>query len=163
MTDGDTADHAVVGRGESRALVGLACGVGAAAVTVAGWYVASIGTKSELVYLAVAVGVAVGLATNAGARQGSALVAVIAVAVTFVGVVAGYYLVSRASLVRRGFVELPGEGPIPSMPSYTLVRDVLRVNLRGNVAPYLYLCAALVAAGVLGWRGLDPGGRRAER
>ena len=37
------------------------------------------------------------------------------------------------------------------------MRDVLRVSLRGNIAPYLYLAVALVVAGYLGLRGLDPG------
>ena len=83
---------------------------------------------------------------------------------TFLGSIAGFYLVSRASLIRRGFVRLAGADPsIPATPSYRWSRDVLRVSLRGNVAPYLYLVVALVAAGYLGLRGLDPGERRAER
>ena len=48
------------------------------------------------------------------------------------------------------------------LPSYTLVRDVLRVNLRRQIGPYIWLVAALVAAGILGWRGLDAAGRRAD-
>ncbi|MFT3853565.1 MAG: hypothetical protein QM733_12625 [Ilumatobacteraceae bacterium] len=145
-----------------RPLLAVVYGLLAAIVAVVAWWLASLGTKSELVYLAVAVGVAVGYFANIGARRGSATIAAIAVVLTFIGATAGYYLVSRASLIRRGYVRLPGEQPIPAMPSYTLVRDVLRVNLRGNVAPYLYFVVALVVAGLLGWRGLDPGGRRAE-
>lgn len=144
-------------------MLAAAYGTLAAIVAVFAWWLASLGTKSELAYLAVAVGVAVGYFANVGARRGSGLIAAIAIVLTLLGATAGYYLVGRASLIRRGYVRLPGEEPIPAMPSYTLVRDVLRVNLRGNVAPYLYVVVALVAAGLLGWRGLDPGGRRAER
>jgi hypothetical protein len=146
-----------------RPLVAVAYGAIAGIVAVLAWWLASMGTKSELVYLAVAVGVAVGYFANVGARRGSGLIAAIAVVLTFIGATAGYYLVSRSSLIRRGYVRLPSEEPIPAMPSYTLVRDVLRVNLRGNAAPYLFLVVAMVVAGLLGRLGLDPGGRRVER
>ena len=83
--------------------------------------------------------------------------------VAFVASIAGFYLVSRTSLIRRGYVHLPDQGPIPAMPSFTLVRDVLRVSLRDTIGPYVWLVASLVAAGILGWRGIDAGGHRAER
>ena len=165
MTDaaGESVDTSVE-PAPRRPLLAVVFGAAAAVVVVAAWYLASLGTKSELVYLTVAVGVAVGYFANVGARRGSPLIALIAVVLTFFGAIAGYYLVSRASLIRRGYVLLPDDSAIPSMPSYTLVRDVLRVNLRGNVAPYLYLVVALVVAGLLGWRGLDldSAARRAE-
>jgi hypothetical protein len=159
------ADEQVAAAAEparQRPFVALAYGAAAALLAAVGWYLASLGTKSELVYLIVAVGVAVGYFTNIGARRGSGLIAAIAVVLTLVGATLGYYLVSRASLIRRGYVRLPDGGAIPVTPSYTLVRDVLRVNLRGNVAPYLYLVIALVVAGLLAWRGLDPAGHRAD-
>jgi hypothetical protein len=145
-----------------RPFVALVYGLAAALLAAAGWYLASLGTKSELVYLIVAVGVAVGYFANIGARRGSGLIAAIAVALTLFGAVLGYYFVSRASLIRRGYVRLPDGDAIPVVPTYTLVRDVIRVNLHGNFAPYLYLVAALVVAALLAWRGLDPAGRRVE-
>ena len=60
-------------------------------------------------------------------------------------------------------MRLAGDDPsIPLVGSYQVVRDVMRVSLRGNVAPYLYLVVALVAAGYLGLRGIDTGKRRAD-
>jgi hypothetical protein len=157
----ETADPGAPER--QRPLVGLAYGTLAAALAALGWYLASIGTKSALLYLTVAVGVAVGYFVNVGARIGNVLTAAMAVVLTFVGSVAGFYLVSRASLIRRGYVRLTGSDPsIPATPSYRLVRDVLRESLRGNIGPYLYLLVALVVAGYLGLRGLDPAKRRAE-
>ncbi len=164
MSDAGEEAEASAAAVRQRPLVAVAYGAAAALLAALGWYLASIGTKSELVYLTIAVGVAVGYFTNIGARRGSAVIAGVAVVLTFVGWVIGYYLVSRASLVRRGYVRLTGSDPsIPLAPSYTLVRDVLRVNMRGNIAPYLYLAIALAVAGYLGVRGLDPGKRRAER
>jgi hypothetical protein len=146
-----------------RPLVGTAYGVVAGLLAAFAWFVASIGTKSMLVYLCVAVGIAVGYAVNVGARRGSALTAGIAVGLTFIASSFGFYLVSRASLIRRGYVRLAGDDPsIPLVGSYQVVRDVMRVSLRGNVAPYLYLVVALVAAGYLGLRGIDTGKRRAN-
>src|SRR6185312_2858533 len=133
-------------------------------LTAAGWFLASIGTRSTLVYLCVAVGIAVGYAVNLGARRGSALTAAIAVGLTFVASVAGFYFVSRASLIRRGYVRLTGGDPsIPLMGSVRIVRDVLRVSLHGNVAPFAYLVVALVAAGYLGRSGLEASKRRVGR
>ncbi|MCU1502019.1 MAG: hypothetical protein JWM12_1373 [Ilumatobacteraceae bacterium] len=146
-----------------RVLLGALYGLVAAALAAFGWFLASVGTKSQLVYLAVAIGVAVGYFVNVGARRGSALTSAVAVVITFVGCVTGFYFVSRSSLVRRGYVRLVGDDrSIPVRPSYQLVRDVLRVNLRSNVAPYLYLALALVAAAYFGLRGLDATKRRAD-
>ena len=62
-----------------RPLVGTAYGVVAGLLAAFAWFLASVGTKSTLVYLCVAVGIAVGYAVNVGARRGSALTAGIAV------------------------------------------------------------------------------------
>jgi ABC-type multidrug transport system permease subunit len=146
-----------------RALIGALYGVVAAVVVGFGWFLASVGTKSQLVYLAVPIGVAVGYFVNVGARRGSALTSVVAVLVTLVGCTSGFYFVSRSSLIRRGYVNLVGHDPrIPLRPSFRLVRDVLRVNLRSNIAPYLYVALALVAAAYFGLRGLDATKRRAD-
>jgi hypothetical protein len=157
-------EAAVLAPVAQRPLLGALYGVLAAALAASGWFLASIGTKSELVYLAVALGVAVGYFVNIGARRGNAWTSALAVVITFVGCTAGFFFVSRSSLIRRGYVQLVGKDPrIPLRPSYRLVRDVLRVNLRSNAAPYIYLVVALVAAAYLGLRGLDPTKRRAER
>jgi hypothetical protein len=156
-------DEPVVAVVSPRPLLGALYGLLAAAIAAAGWFLASIGTKSQLVYLAVALGIAVGYFVNVGARRGSVATSVIAVVITLVGCTAGFYLVSRSSLIRRGYVRLiGGDQRIPARPSYRLVRDVLRVNLRSNVAPYIYLALALVAAAYFGRRGLDATKRRAE-
>ena len=93
--------------------------------------------SSTLVYLCVAVGIAVGYAVNVGARRGSALTAAIAVVLTFVASVAGFYFVSRASLIRRGYVRLAGDDP--SIPLRRLVHvwcaTCCACSLRGNIAP----------------------------
>jgi uncharacterized membrane protein len=147
----------------TRPLLAALYGLLAAAIAAFGWFLASIGTKSQLVYLAAAVGIAVGYFVNVGARRGSAFTSALAVVITLVGCTAGFYFVSRSSLIRRGYVELAGSDTrIPLRPSYRLVRDVLRVNLRSNVAPYIYLVVALVAAAYFGLRGLDATKRRAE-
>ena len=159
--DADAARAAPVA---PRPVVGAVYGLLAAAIAAAGWFLASIGTKSQLAYLAVALGIAVGYFVNIGARRASASTSAIAVAITLVGCTAGFYFVSRSSLIRRGYVRLVGGDPrIPVRPSYRLVRDVLRVNLRSNVAPYAYLAVALLAAGYLGRRGVDATKRRADR
>jgi hypothetical protein len=159
--DGDPPATPAAG---ARVLVGVVYGVLAAGIASVGWFLASIGTKSQLVYLAVALGIAVGYFVNIGARRGSAVTSAVAVVITLAGCTAGFYLVSRSSLIRRGYVQLVGRDQrIPLRPSYRLVRDVLRVNLRGNVAPYIYLVVALVAAAYFGLRGLDATKRHAER
>ncbi len=157
-------EHQVAAPTVQRAVIGALYGVVAALVAGFGWFLASVGTKSQLVYLAVAIGVAVGYFVNVGARRGSAITSVVAVLITFVGCTSGFYFVSRSSLIRRGYVSLVGGDPrIPLRPSYRLARDVLRVNLRSNVAPYLYLALALAAAAYFGLRGLDATKRRADR
>ena len=148
----------------ARLLVGALYGVLAAIVVAAGWFLASIGTKSQLMYLGVVVGVAVGYFVNVGSRRGSLWTSATAVVITLAACTAGYYFVSRATLIRRGYVRLVGgDTRIPLRPSYRLVRDVLRVSLHGNIAPYLYLLVALAAAAYLGRRGLDATKRRSER
>jgi hypothetical protein len=160
----DAADAGSIDAVAARPLLAVLYGLLAAAIAAFGWFLASVGTKSQLVYLAVAVGIAVGYFVNVGARRGSVLTSALAVVITLVGCTAGFYFVSRSSLIRRGYVQLIGNDTrIPLRPSYRLVRDVLRVNLHSNVAPWIYLVVALVAAAYFGLRGLDATKRRAER
>jgi hypothetical protein len=154
--DADAVEAAPVAPSLLHLATGALVGFGVAVVVGAGWFLATVGTKSQLIYLAVPLGMAVGYSVNAGSKRGGVGPALVASGLTVVGCAGSFFFISRSSLVRRGYIRLTGNDPdIPLRPSTVLVRDVLRVSLHSNVSAYLYLVVAVVAAAYFGFRGLE--------
>ena len=144
-------------------LRGAGFGVVAAALVGGGWFLASVGTESQLIYLTVALGIGVGYAVSVGARRGGMLEAFVAAGIAAASGVVWFYFVSRSNLIRHGYIRLAGDDPqIPLRPSWSLVRDVLRASVKSNLSAYLYLVATIAAAAYFGARTVDTS-RRTHR
>lgn len=134
--------------------VGVLLGVATMAVVGAGWYAVVVGTKSSVLYLAVAMAFAVSYVLQVVTHRHGAVVAVIAVAITAVGLVVWLYAVDRYLQVRKGYVVLPDK-PIPVWPSFRVLRDVLRNGFREAPSQWVFAAVALAAAGWTGMRRME--------
>lgn len=145
----DPADASSAGDLEAppRLRGGVTAGVAAAVVVGAFWYLAVLGTQSQMMPISLLLGWAVAAAMTRVARRHGFAYALYAVAITGTAVLTMIFFVQRQSLNNDP------RNHIPAWANPTIVADVFSVGFSTWPIHYLWLAAAVGLSGFVGVRG----------
>ena len=118
-----------------------------AAVVCAFWYLAVLGTKSQMMPISLLVGWAVGVVITRVARHNGFSYALYAVAITLTAVLTMLFFVQRQSLNNDP------RNHIPAWANPTIVADVFTVGFAAWPMHYAWLLGSITLAGYIGARG----------
>ncbi len=126
---------------------GVLAGAGAALVVGVFWYLALVGTQSQMMPVSLLVGWAVAAIMTRVARRHGFAYALYSVAITLTAVLVMIYFVQRESLNRDP------RNHIPAWANPTIVADVFTVGFSVWPVHYVWLAAAAGLSGFVGGRG----------
>ena len=134
--------------------MGRAAVFGSAAAAVGGlvWYLAVVVAHRQFVFLAIGVGLLIGVGTLYGARRPGRSVGVLAASIAFVAMVITHYFIDRWVLVDAIKAQgLPGHVPIWLGLSQSF--DLMRTVASDQLSQVAFSLLAVGAAGFKGYKG----------
>lgn len=126
---------------------GVSAALGAAALVGGFWYLAVLGTESQMMPLSLLLGWAVGAVMTRVARRHGFAYSLYAVAITGTAVLTMIFFVQRQSLNNDP------RNHIPAWANPTIIADVFSVGFSAWPIHYLWLAAAVGLSGFVGARG----------
>jgi hypothetical protein len=159
ITETAVPQAGVLGPSVSR---GILCGLGAALVGGAVWYLIVTVTDSQIYYLAIILGLFIGYAVSWGTGKGGPVTALISAAIGAIAVVAAYYYIDRHFMI-EGLESAGYIAEIPLIPSYQDLKDVLRLGFEAEGSQYAFCALCIGAAGFFGFKGVQQSQRFGSR
>lgn len=137
----------------SRTLIsGVLLGLLAAAVGGAVWYGVVVLAERQITYLAIALGVLIGLAVTWGSGRRGASTMVASAVIALLAVITSYYFITRYFIIDGG-KEVGVEFDIPIIPSFQVFKEVLRLGFEAASSQYLYCAMCIGSAAYMGFKG----------
>ena len=134
---------------------GLLFGLVAAAVGGAIWFGFVVATDRQSFYIAVILGLAIGYATSAGLGKGGVVTAAISAVIAGIGVILAYYYIDRHFIIKAIEDQGGRARPLSLIPTYTDLKDVLRVGFEADGMQYLFSLLCIGGAGFFGFKGVQ--------
>ncbi len=129
-------------------MLGVIYGLIAAVVSGVVWYLVVTTTDRQVVYLAIAMGAAVGKAVSFGSGRSRVINALFAVVIATVGMFAAYYFIDRHFLIE----EIGSAGRVPLWHSFGFARELVSAGFDANPTGRLFTLIAAVLAGIFGYK-----------
>jgi len=142
---------------------GLLFGLLAAAAGGAVWFGFVVATNRQSFYIAVILGMFIGYAVSLGFGKGGVATAAISAVIGAVSVVLAYYYIDRYLIIKAIEDQGGRARSLSLIPTYTDLKDVLKLGFDAEGSQYLYSALCVGAAAIFGFKGVQSSQRFRRR